>query len=253
MKDPKKFVSELELSFDDKPMSRLSISDSMLDAKESADAGNPEAYVVNKSLVSFVANVGSQNRMDVLNSTLLAQLHATKKFPDEKNLVEWFRTYTNVLSNVGWVITGKDFVNVETSKGLFEVENVVLDIIGAAIGGSALAIVVKTIEAFRKLSTADSRVVAFEKNTHKNEKGTFLIACADETAGVVSLSMAGFVVSSSEKITRILFIKSTKQKTALQVSTRNGTLAADTYALVRNDIQVKLKLKINEFIAKLEI
>jgi hypothetical protein len=133
------------------------------------------------------------------------------------------------------------------------VENVVLDILGASLGGNAMAIITKTIEAFRKLSNADGRLVAFEKNTHTSEKGTFLIASADETNGVVSLSMAGFVVSSTEQIQRILFFKSTKEKTALQVATRTGTLNTDTYGLVRNDILTKLGVTVNEFIADLEI
>ena len=253
MSDPKRFVAELELSLDSSSMSGFLPPGVRGSALESAADDEPAAYVVNKSLVSFVAGVGSQNRKDVLNSTLLAQLAANKKFPDEKKLVEWFRTYTDVLSKVGWVMTGKDFVNVETSKNLFEVENVVLDIIGASLGGNAMAIVTKTIEAFRKLSDADSRIVAFEKNTHTSEKGTFLIASADETNGVVSLSMAGFVVSSTEQIKRILFIKSTKEKTNLQVATRTGTLNTDTYGLVRNDILVKLGITVNEFIANLEI
>jgi len=253
MSDPKKFVTEIEISLDSNRMRGFLPSDSMRTAMESADEGNPAAFVVNKSLVSFVANVGSQNRMDVLNSTLLAQLAANKKFPDEKNLVEWFRTYADVLSKIGWVLAGKDFVNVETSKNLFEVENVVLDILGASLGGNAMAIITKTIEAFRKLSNADGRLVAFEKNTHTSEKGTFLIASADETNGVVSLSMAGFVVSSTEQIQRILFFKSTKEKTALQVATRTGTLNTDTYGLVRNDILTKLGITVNEFIADLEI
>lgn len=254
MPDPKKYVENLELSFDSDTMPGYSHRAMMRSATESAEGTDPAAYIVNKSLVSFVANVSSQNRMDVLNSTLLAQLAANKKFPNEKDLVEWFRVYTDVLTQVGWVITGKDFVDVTTSKDLFEVENVVLDILTGALGGNAIAIVTKTLEAFRKLSNADSRFVAFEKNTHTSEKGSFLIASADEAAnGVVSLSMAGFVVSSSEKITRILFIKSAKGKTALQVSSRSGTLNSDTYALVRKDILDKLGTKASEFIADLEI
>lgn len=253
MPDPKKFVSELELSFDAIRMIQPKSKGSMFDATESADAGDPAAFIVNKSLVSFVADVGAQNRMDVLNSTLLAQLAANKQFPDEKNLIEWFNAYTEVLSKIGWVMTGKDFVDVSTDKNLFEVENVVLDIIGASIAGNALAIVTKTIEAFRKLSNGDSRLIAFEKNTHTSEKGTFLIASADETNGIVSLNMAGFVISSRQKIVQILFFKSTNEKNSLKVATRNGTLATDTYALVRNDVQAILGEKVNEFVASLEI
>jgi hypothetical protein len=110
-----------------------------------------------------------------------------------------------------------------------------------------------TLVRIKKLSNHDNRIVVFEQNTHTNEKGSFQLALADETDGLVSLTMAGFVVNSSERINRILFFKSSKEKTSLQVSSMTGTLDTDIYSLVRKDIITKLGENVNKYIAALEI
>lgn len=253
MPDPKKFVTELEISYPQHRIESITPHNALQSALESGEEEKAAAFINNKSLVSFVASVGGQNRQDVLNSTLLAQLAANKKFPDETDMLNWYKAYTGVLSQIGWSVQAKDFSVVDTSHKLFEMENVVLDIIGSAVGGSAVAIIAKTLEAFRKLSNTDNRIVAFEKNTHSLQKGSFQLALADETDGVVSLTMAGFAVSSQEKITRILFFKSSKAQTELKVSSMTGTLNIDTYSLVRKGILDKLGQSATDIISSIEI
>jgi hypothetical protein len=46
--------------------------------------GEEQTFLNAKSLVSFVSEVSGQQREDVLNSVLLAQLAANKQFPEEK-------------------------------------------------------------------------------------------------------------------------------------------------------------------------
>ncbi len=65
---------------------------------------NPQSFVNAGSLVSFVSGISSQNQMDVLNSTMLAQIAgADKKFDREQSAVDWLKFYRNILEQVGWV------------------------------------------------------------------------------------------------------------------------------------------------------
>src|SRR5216683_1057876 len=56
----------------------------------------PSAYVNAGSVVSFVSGVSSRNQTDVLNTTLLAQLAANKKFDREIDTVNWYKFYRSV-------------------------------------------------------------------------------------------------------------------------------------------------------------
>jgi hypothetical protein len=54
------------------------------------------------SLVSFVEGLNGQDKTDVMNSTLLAQLSANEAFDRFEKPLHWFRVYSDVLRSVGW-------------------------------------------------------------------------------------------------------------------------------------------------------
>jgi hypothetical protein len=60
------------------------------------------AYVAAASVVSFVDGVTGQQKEDLLNSTLLAQLAANHRFDREKDTLNWYGAYRTVLWGVGW-------------------------------------------------------------------------------------------------------------------------------------------------------
>jgi hypothetical protein len=62
----------------------------------------PSAYVAAASVVSFADGVTGQQKEDLLNSTLLAQLAANHRFDREKDTLNWYEAYRTVLRGVGW-------------------------------------------------------------------------------------------------------------------------------------------------------
>lgn len=60
------------------------------------------AYVAAASVVSFADGVTGQQKEDLLNSTLLAQVAANARFDREKDTLNWYEAYRTVLRGVGW-------------------------------------------------------------------------------------------------------------------------------------------------------
>jgi hypothetical protein len=60
------------------------------------------AYVAAASVVSFADGVTGQQKEDLLNSTLLAQLGANHRFDREKDTLNWYGAYRTVLWGIGW-------------------------------------------------------------------------------------------------------------------------------------------------------
>src|SRR5947209_20542739 len=101
------FVSELELtSPEEVRLPSLAVRPTPL---AEVDPNKPSAHVVASSTASFVAGVSKQHREDVLNSTLLADLAASKKYDRENDTENWYQFYRTVLENVGWVIVEFSF------------------------------------------------------------------------------------------------------------------------------------------------
>ena len=66
------------------------------------DAARDQALVVGSEVVSFVQGVTAEQRGDIVNSTLLAQLRAKKVVPEPRSLAEireWYNQYFTVLGN----------------------------------------------------------------------------------------------------------------------------------------------------------
>lgn len=251
--DPKNFVRTIEL-LSPKYEIELNTRENLFENYfESAEEQKPEAFINNKSIVSFVANVNTQNRQDILHSTLLAQLAANKKFPKEEDTLKWFQTYKEVLANVGWVLQGKDFSNFITSSSIFEMNAAIIEIFGSTIGGNMITILNKTLDAIRSLGEANNKIIAFEKNTHTISKGSFQIAVADETKDTATLNVGSFILNAEKVITQILFFTSSKDEFELKSSSIQGTLDKDIYSSVREDIVSKLGDSVSRFVARIEI
>ena len=105
--------------------------------------GEEQSFLSDKSILSFVADVSAQNRQDILNSTLLAQLAANKRTPIENNMKEWYKAYIDVLGNIGWVTQNVEINEYETRDNLFEVENVIVDILSASFGAGYITLIKK--------------------------------------------------------------------------------------------------------------
>ncbi len=249
-----KYISSLELA-----ESNLSnrFFDSILETSASV-AGlegleiDQPSFLNFKSLNSFVANVSESRREDVLNSLLLAQRAANKTFPDESQITDWYKKYYEVLSTIGWVIENKDFTVFDSSNTLFEVDKAILDIIGAALTGNQLAILMKVIDTFKSLGNDDKRFIAFERNTHTLQKGSFQMGVATEENGTISITSFAFIINSSKQITQILFFKSSKDETEFQFSLNKATLAESVFANARAAIKQKLG-NVEDFIVSLDI
>ena len=249
--DPKSYVAALQLSY---PENAYKYAVRGVPAEPEPESTNEDkAYLDNKSIVSFVAGVSPENRQDILDSTLLAQLAAGHLYPDPKDLKQWYEKYTEVLRNIGWSIQANEFSEVASSGSLFEMKNAILGIISAAFGGNYLAIVTKVLDALKNLSDSDSKIVAFEKNTHSAGKGTFQLAMVEEINDAVALRMAGFIISTSSAVKRILFFSSKKETATVSSNTMACTLNKETYANVRSTVKQKLGDKAKQYIAEITI
>jgi N-acetyl-anhydromuramyl-L-alanine amidase AmpD len=236
-------IKELTASF---PLSRG------LNAGQTTE-GTEQSFLNARSLVSFVSDVNGQRRDDVLNSVLLAQLAANRQFPAEDQLLDWYKAFVGVLNKIGWVIEEAEFSTFESSGTVFDVQNAIIDILTTAFGGSFMALITRTLSAIKGLSDSNGKITAFEKNTHSISKGGFQIGLVKEENNTVYLQIGTFMLTSSNEIRRILFFKSTNDKTSLSYCSRTGTLNEEVYATIRSSVQQKLGLKADEFITGIEI
>ena len=253
VQDVVQFVNDLEL---EKPVESFTVKRTRgAVAPQLVKEGEDQAFLSDKSIVSFVSAVNGQNRKDILNSTLLAQLAANKKSPIEQDLTGWYKRYIDVLRNIGWVVENAEINNYEVREKVFEVEHVIIDILSASFGAGYIALIKKTLESLKQMSEQnDGRIKVFEKNTQSISKGCFQMALADEENDALSMKLGTFLLTSTNQIKQILFVKIKRDETKLEYASSQATLDTELYSMAARDAVIhKLSQDITDYIAEIEI
>lgn len=249
--DPLQFVADLELAAPRMPFQ----SDRSLDLEATDRSGTGEqAFIADKSLVSFAADLASQARQDVLNSVLLAQLAANKQADIGKDLKGWYKAFISVLQQVGWVIEKEQQDRFKSKHSLFEVEEVIIEILSGAFGAGYIVLIKNTLAALKKMADKNSGTIkVFEQNTVENEKGCMQVGAAMAENDAISLQMGTFMITSRSKMKRILFFKFNKDSTDLEYASCKATLNAGMYARIRQTVEDRLVNFSNDFIKEVAL
>lgn len=244
---PAAFIDSLEL--EEPPPDILGLEAAPVETADKTKAG----YVNDGSLISFVAGMSAQNKSDVLNSTLLAQLAANKKFDREKKPQDWYGFYKYVLENVGWVLADFKFDKFSAGGATFSVDEVVLKVLAAIATKNDIAVVMETVEALKSLSDKDRRVVLFDSATHSSSNGNFQIAATAESDDVAVMKLGAFYFTTSQTVTRLLWMKFSNTQARFYQGGQTCNLNSEVYAKVRKQVSDKLGDKAVKFIAELPI
>lgn len=218
------------------------------------EAQKNQALVVASDVVSFVKGVTNERRQDIVNSSLLAQLAASKKVPDKKNIIDWYNAYFDVLENIGWAIQERNFSAYTQEANGLETHEAILKAATAFLGptATALAVVTSILDAIKSMDSNSSWLKIFDQETKSAETAHFQIALAEQSDdGQFFVSLMAFSLKANASITQILFFKIRKDELELQKCLGKVTINEDVLVSVRDRLKQKLAAHANDYIAKL--
>jgi hypothetical protein len=242
------FISDLEV-----PEVPKSIASAPHRAASLRGGEAPQTFVNAGSLVSFVAGIASQNQIDVLNSTMLAQIAADKKFDREQQTIEWLKFYRDVLEQLGWVAQEWSWNPFHASGNETDVDKAVLTILAAIATQNELMIIKAAIDAAKALPDGDGRITLFDHYSAAKTAGCFQIGIASEQNGAVALKMGSFRISSSNSVTKILWFRYSMQNTDITQGTMAATLNTGIYNQLRATVEQKLGDRAKLLLAGLDV
>jgi len=218
------------------------------------DAAKAQAAVVGGDVISFVPGVTSDRKEAILNSSLLAQLAASKKIADRARVYEWYEAYFEVLQNIGWVVQDKGFSEYEESSGNFEAHKAILAVATVVLGAAptALAIIKSTIEALHSMDESRPWITIFNRESQKAKTARFQIGLAEQDAnGQFFVNVLAFGLEASSNVTQVLFFKAKKQDAKLKHYSGRVTINEGVLNAVGPAIKQKLVGHASTFIAQL--
>lgn len=210
--------------------------------------------VVGNIVESFVDGVTGQQKIDVLNASLLAQLAANVKYNRFTQPVEWSQQYGTVLMNIAWVVPSFSFRSLRTSAQRFTIDQVVLKLVQSFLTPDQISKLTATMEAMKALETNDRRFRIFERNANRQSDGNFQINSVGSSAdGTLSMKFNAYAFDTNTTVTNVLWFSFSGNSTALKVSQSTFVLNEQIYARLRDKIVEKLGNRGLEYIGGLEI
>lgn len=213
--------------------------------------GKDAAAVLEDSLVSFTDGLSDQNRDDVMNSLLLMQLAANKKFSKEQESEQWYKFYHGGLGQLGWLTTAHGFQSYAPVQQSFTMDQIAIEIIGL-IGGASFARVAQA--ATKALANNQQALRVFENSNQSEEMSCFkMLPCLQTERGDVSMVLNFMSFKKTVKTKRVLFWKFSNSDVRICRGADKIQLNASVYKGLRGAVAEKLGKKGAEFISGLDI
>jgi len=220
------------------------------------EAAKDQAIVVGSDIVSFVKTVTPQQRRDIVNALLLAQLVAKKAVPEPGTLDQiraWYERYFDVLSNIGFAIQEKDLRKYNQKGDGFEVHEAILEVAAVLLGpgSTALAVLTATLKALQKAGGNQPWITLFNKESQFANAARFQVSTVDGDANGALVFLSSFALEATANLTQVLFFKFRSNDVTIEHSSGKVSIDAQVLAAVREEIAAKLIKHTSEYVAGL--
>jgi hypothetical protein len=221
------------------------------------DGAKEQAAVVGGEVIAFVKGVTPEQRADIVNASLLAQLVAKKRVPCPATLgavTAWYDSYFDTLSNIGFALQDQAFAQYHEKSDSFQAHEAILEVAAVLMGGSpsALALVHTTLKALQKMGEDSPWITLFNRESQSANTARFQIglAEADPTHGLL-LSLMAFGLEARSRLTQVLFFRFRQNEVTLQHHSSKVTVDAALLGEVRLEIAEKLVDFAHDYVRRL--
>ncbi|KAJ8469586.1 hypothetical protein ONZ51_g8885 [Trametes cubensis] len=191
---------------------------------------------------------------DVINSTLLAQLAADKKYPGRpmNKMKEWYDSYRDVLAQVGWAVQQFHMSEIGNSNSYGSVDKLVLELAAAYLTGGELALFTKMITALKDTKNSGAVKIFDSKAGYFND-ASFQVGVASNSGGNAMFKIGTYQYNSSDRITSVLFFTFGSSKVSFFAGNQTMVLNENVYAQVRQAVLDKLGKNAVDLVKGIEI
>ena len=221
--------------------------------KPEHDINKPTASVMPNTIDAFLPGVSQAIIDDVNLCKLVMQNAATKKFPEDAQLSDWYRYYVDGLSKLGWVTQDKQIDEVTIRKVGLTMDQVALDMAAGLIGANAAQILAgvakKAVEAVQKNPGA---INIFDSQKKLGTQAKFDIAPVWlDNSGQANMILNCISLDARESTRGILFWKSTRQSTTIKTGAVRTYLDTRIFSGLRETLYNKYTESGKKFIEDL--
>jgi hypothetical protein len=213
-----------------------------------------QAVIVGSEITSFVKGVTPEQRQDIINSTLLAQLVAKKRVPDVTDVYRWYDQYFDALSNIGWLIQDRQFATYTESSEGFEAHQAIIEVAKTLLGPNvaALAVVQSALASLKSMADDSPWMTLFNRESKAARTARFQVSLAEQAQdGQFLVSLLAFGLEAQSQLTQVLFFRFMANDARLKHYSGKVTIDSDVLSGVRDAIKNKVVSFANDYVRAL--
>lgn len=198
----------------------------------------PTASVMPDTINAFLPGVSQQTIDDVNLCKLVMQNAATKLYPEDAQLYEWYKYCVSGLDNLGWVIQNKNMETVTVRKIGLTMDQVALHVASALIGAGPAAILANAAQLAVDVVQRDPGAIQiFDRNRKTGTQSKFDIAPVwVDTNNQPNMLLNCISLDARESTRGILFYKSTQQSTTIKTGAVRTYLDTQVFSGLRSEL-----------------
>ena len=155
--------------------------DTAIDTTDEAAVIGVDSPVV----VAFADGVSPDKREAVLNCLQISERHANAAADQKTQPYEWHKAYKETMGHCGWVLTGYALQDHDTSNLNVTMDSLVLDIVAAAAGANAAAMLPLLSNVFDQIKKDNSVITLFDKNSSSGSAASCqIMPCLESKTGI---------------------------------------------------------------------
>lgn len=223
------------------------------ESKPPHDIDKPTASVMPDTIDAFLPGVSQATIDDVNLCKLVMQNAATKLYPEDAQLSDWFKYYVEGLMRFGWIIQNKEMQEVTIRKTGLTMDQVALEVAAGLIGTNAAAILAKVAkQAVETVQNNPGAIQIFDRNKKLGAQAKFDIAPVwVDKNGQPNMVLNCISLDARESTNGILFWKSTRQSTTIKSGAQRIYLDGKTFSGLRDGLYKKYSEAGKKFIEDL--
>lgn len=257
MTEQAKFVDSLELPNLETHTAAMGIAPHAFAARAETPPDKPSAALIKGQVTAFSGGLTGQDKQDVEYITLAAQLNSDVKVTDNQSLQgmqDWFKNYTSVMSNLGWIMSF-DWEHYKASSAGLSMDEVVLEVLAAVASENGAAIAKAAMDAMKKLPKDDGRLKLFDSSSTSDTAGKFLLGTCEKAAdGSISMAYGAFAMDYQTRDVTVLWFNWQSSDVNIYKDQKVATFNQDYYATgARQALEAKMKGHAASYVADLDL
>lgn len=204
-------------------------------------------------IACFSSEVTAGEKADILNSCLIAQLAASKKFNRETETADWYQDYSTTLYYCGWTMESFQFQKYKSSSSSYGIDTFMLNLLNGMVTGNMLTYVTAAINFMKSLASSDPRSILFDNNSHSGSHGNFQLGACFHNSNVLTMNLGCSYFSASQETENFFLFHFNQTDSNIYFANQDIMLDTDVYAQVRDTVIKKLGDRAQTYIQDLDI